>query len=221
MVWREGSLSGESRRAVIKIKALGMETVEPVLAYAPRVRVRDEAFEPLGAAIDKHQVVRFAYLKPGESAAAVRTVAPLALVQFQGRWHCCALDQETGERKTFLLRRIVSHVTTTGKSFEASTEDEAARGLRELEEVWSRHIASVRVESGTDAATRLHKQRGAGVGDDGALLLHYVDLNILADELAGYGPEVVVQSPAELVSAVRARLHAVAEAHGSTPAEGS
>ncbi|HNP16377.1 MAG TPA: WYL domain-containing protein, partial [Terrimesophilobacter sp.] len=32
MVWREGSLSDESRRAIIKLKALGMETVEPVLA---------------------------------------------------------------------------------------------------------------------------------------------------------------------------------------------
>ena len=214
MVWREGSLSGESRRAVIKLKALGMETIEPVLAYAPRVRVRDGAFEPLSTAIDKHQFVRFNYLKPGESEARVRTVAPLALIQFQGRWHCCALDPETGERKTFLLRRIASQVTTTGKTFEASTEDEAERGLRELDEVWSTHNAEVRVEAGTDAATRLHKQRGAGTTNDGTLLLHYVDLNILADELAGYGPEVLVVSPPELKTAVRNRLLEVAEAHG-------
>ncbi len=214
MVWREGSLSGESRRAVIKLKALGMETVEPVLAYAPRVRVRDDAFEPLSSAIDKHQSVRFAYLKPGESEAVVRTVAPLALVQFQGRWHCCALDSDTGERKTFLLRRIVSQVTTTGKSFEASSENEAERGLSELEDVWSRHAAEVRAEAGTDAATRLRKQRGAGTTSDGTLVLHYVDLNILADELAGYGPEVTVVSPPELVSAVLDRLHTVAVSHG-------
>ncbi len=216
MVWREGSLSGESRRAMIKLKALGMETVEPVLAYAPRVRVRDDAFEPLNAAIEKHQIVRFGYLKPGETEARVRTIAPLALVQFQGRWHCCARDPETKERKTFLLRRIVTQVTTTGKAFESDGEDEAARGLRELEDVWATHIAEVRVESGTDAAMRLHKQRGAGTTETGLLRLHYVDLNILADELAGFGPEVLVVSPPELVSAVVDRLQQVAALHGRT-----
>ncbi len=219
MVWREGSISGESRRAIIKLKSLGMETVEPVLAYAPRVRVREDSFEPLRTAIDKHQVVRFSYLKPGDSEAIVRTVAPLALVQFQGRWHCCALDSETGERKTFLLRRIVSQVATTGNSFDSPTDDEAERGLRELHELWLSRTAHVRVEAGTDAGTRLHKQRGAGTAPDGGLLLHYVDLNILADELAGYGPEVTVVSPPELVSAVRARLAAVAQAHRAGPME--
>lgn len=219
MVWREGSLSDESRRAIIKLKALGMETVEPVLAYAPRVRVRDAAFEPLRVAIDKHHIVRFGYLKPGESDAGVRTVAPLALVQFQGRWHCCAVEPDTGERKTFLLRRIVTEVSATGKSFAASTDDEAERGLRELDEVWASHLVQVRVEEGTDAATRLHKQRGAGMTKDGTLLLHYVDLNILADELTGYGPEVVVVSPPELVEAVRTRLSAVAAAHTGAAGE--
>ena len=41
MVWREGSISGESRRAIIKLRSLGVTTTEPVLSYAPRVRVRD------------------------------------------------------------------------------------------------------------------------------------------------------------------------------------
>jgi proteasome accessory factor B len=213
MVWREGSLSAESRRAMIKLKALGMETVEPVLAYEPHVRVREEAFEPLNTAIEKRHVVRFGYLKPGESDASVRTIAPLALVQFQGRWHCCAIDPESGERKTFLLRRIVTPVSATGATFAATDGDEAERGLRDLGEVWSSHTAEVVVVKGTDAATRLRKQRGAGVSENGNLLLHYVDLNILADELAGYGPEVIAVSPPELVIAVRQRLRAVAAAH--------
>ena len=219
MVWREGSLSSESRRAVIKIKALGVETVEPVLAYVPRVRVRDAAFEPLNTAIERRNVVRFDYLKPGESDAVVRTIEPLALIQFQGRWHCCALEPETGLRKTFLLRRIVSQVTTTGKSFEATTTDEAERGLRELDEVWSTHLAEVRVEPGTDAATRLHKKRGADSTEDGTLRLHYVDLNILADELASFGPEVVALSPPELVRAVRSRLDTIVGLHSNPAGE--
>ncbi|HEY9498196.1 MAG TPA: WYL domain-containing protein [Terrimesophilobacter sp.] len=216
MVWREGSLSGESRRAILKLKSLGIDTGEPVLGYAPRVRVRDAAFEPLSTALEKRQVVRFSYLKPGESSATVRTVAPLALLQFQGRWHLSAIEPDTGERKTFLLRRIVSQVTTTGTVVDPPEADEAERGLGELEEVWNRHVAEVQVEPDSDAATRLQKRRGAERSTSGALLLHFADVNIFADELSGYGPEVLVLSPPELRSAVRDRLLTTAAAHSGS-----
>ncbi|MEO7146627.1 MAG: WYL domain-containing protein, partial [Terrimesophilobacter sp.] len=118
MVWQEGSMSGESRRAVLKLRSLGMNTSEPVLGYLPRVRVRDESFEPLSSALEKNRVVRFSYLKPGENSATVREVQPLALLQFQGRWHLVAKEPGSTVRKTFLLRRIVSQVALTSKTGE-------------------------------------------------------------------------------------------------------
>jgi proteasome accessory factor B len=45
------------------------------------------------------------------------------------------------------------------------------------------------------------------------LQLHYVDLNILADELAGFGPEVLVVSPPELRDAVVSRLERTVRDH--------
>lgn len=215
MVWREGSMSGESRRAIIKLKSLDVETLEPVLAYAPRVRMRDNSFEPLSTAIDKNQTVRFDYLKPGETLASARTVTPLALIQFEGRWHCAAIEQQSGERRTFLLRRIVSNVTAAGKSTVTPAADEAARGLSELQEVWDSHLAEIIVQPASDAETRLSKRRGATATDDGRLSLHYVDINIFADELANYGPEVFVVAPTELARAVRDRLLLVASQHGT------
>jgi len=214
MVWREGSLSGESRRAIIKLRSLGVTTTEPVLGYAPRVRVRDAAFEPLSAALEKHLIVQFAYLKPGEGEPRLRTVAPLALVQHQGRWHLYADEPESGSTKTFLLRRIVSAITTTSKSFPPPAADQSERALAGLEEVWRRHTAVVEVEPGSDAATRLGKRRGTVAAASGALELHYSDANILADELASFGPEVLVLSPPELRDAVRDRLLRTAADHG-------
>lgn len=213
MVWREGAMSGESRRAIIKLKSLGVETVEPVLAYVPRVRVRDESFETLSSAIDKNQVVRFEYLKPGDTTTHVRTVAPLALIQFQGRWHCTAIDQDSGDRKTFLLRRIVSQVTTTGKIHAASSAHEAEVGLQELRDLWEKRVADIIVDPASDAETRLTKRRDAAETGEGRLALHYVDIDIFADELASFGPEVFVVAPPELASAVRDRLRIVAAAH--------
>ena len=69
-VWREASLSADSQRALTKLRALGIEPREPVIGYAPRLRVRDAAFEPLRQALDRRQTVRFRYFKPGEASAA-------------------------------------------------------------------------------------------------------------------------------------------------------
>jgi proteasome accessory factor B len=205
-VWREGSLSAESRRAMLKLRSLGVTPDEPVIGYAPRVRVRDAAFEPLTTALDRHHIVRFDYVKPGDLEARERHVIPLALVQHQGRWHLAAEEVATGARRTFLLRRIVGAVRTTSDTFPARTDDETARALAELEEVWNAHTALAEVEEGTDAAARLAKRRGARQLDDGRIELHYSDVNIFADELAGFGPEVLVLSPPDLRDAVRTRL---------------
>lgn len=201
MVWREGSLSGESRRALLKLRSLGVSADEPVIGYAPRVRLRDAAFEPLSAALERHLVVRFPYLKPGEDAAREREVVPLALVQYQGRWHLSAEEtgfgkQTAGEHKMFLLRRIVGAVTA-GATAPAPDDDQAALALASLEVIWERNIAEVEVSCDTDAATRLANRRGTeelSVTADGStrrLGLHYVDPAILADELAGDRKSVV------------------------------
>lgn len=227
MVWREGSLSGESRRALLKLRSLGVTADEPVLGYAPRVRLRDAAFEPLSAALEKHLIVRFLYLKPGEEEAREREVIPLALVQYQGRWHLSAEEvapasagaDSAGARKTYLLRRIVGPVEL-GRAAPARPGDHAAAALAGLDQVWEQGVAEVDVICDSDAATRLTNRRGteritvAGDSVETRLQLHYVDLNILADELAGFGPEVLVVSPPELRDAVVSRLERTERDHG-------
>jgi proteasome accessory factor B len=209
-VWREGSLSGESRRALLKLRSLGVTADEPLLGYAPRIRLRDAAFDPLDAAIRKGVRVRFQYLKPGEERATDRDVVPLALVQYQGRWHLSA--ERDGERRVYLLRRIVGPVTA-GKPATIPAGDLPAEALAGLEAVWERNVAELQVEPGSDAALRLANRDGAEVTGDRAVL-HFVDVNILADELSGFGPEVLVLSPPELRDAVVARLRGVVSAHG-------
>jgi proteasome accessory factor B len=214
MVWREGSLSGESRRALLKLRSLGVTPDEPVIGYAPRLRLRDAAFEPLSAALERRLVVRFPYLKPGDETAREREVVPLALVQYQGRWHLSAQEPDGG-RKVFLLRRIVGPITT-GAAADALEGDHTAEAIAGLEQTWKRGVAEVEIVPGSDAATRLANVRGSRLVGD-RITLHYVDLNILADELAGFGPEVVVLSPPELRAAVIARLERTSADHGGVP----
>jgi proteasome accessory factor B len=223
-VWREGSLSGESRRALLKLGSLGIEPDEPLLGYAPRARVRDTAFDPLTAALDRGVLVRFDYLKPGDASARTRLVAPYALVQWQGRWLLYGREPDADVSKNFLLSRIVSRVETTTRRFEHPGGDQAALALASLQGIWRDQVAEVRVRPGTDAATRLAKRRGAervGSGDGAVLRLHYSDLALLADELGGFGPEVEVLAPATLREAVRDRLVRVGSDHGAAAPAGA
>jgi proteasome accessory factor B len=203
-VWRQGSLSGESRRAILKLRSLGIESDEPVIGYAPRVRIRESSFEPLRQALEHQSVVAFPYLKPGESTAKTRTVAPLALVQHHGRWHLSAHDLTIDDGRTFLLSRIVGPVQSVQRTWTPpDTGGHAERSLNALDALWESQRAVIRVEPGTDAATRLAKR--ASAAEDGILELHYTDVDVLADELAAYGPEVLVESPQRLVNAVISR----------------
>ncbi|WP_078713615.1 helix-turn-helix transcriptional regulator [Agreia bicolorata] len=217
MVWREGSLSGESRRALLKLRSLGTEGSKQLVGYAPRIRTRDAAFGPLTDALDKAVLVRFSYLKPGEQNARERTVAPTAVVQHQGRWYLQAEDQQADAPRTFLLSRIVGPVVVTRtpapRPASATAGDDA---LAELDEIWSTQIARVSVRPGTDAESRLGKRRGSIRHTDGTIALHYTDLALLADDLATFGPEVVVISPPTLLDAVRNRLRAIVASHTDT-----
>ena len=217
-VWREGSLSAESRRAMTKLHALGIDSSEPVLGYSPSLRVRESSFEPLSKAMDHNQVVAFLYLKPGEAAARRRQVEPRAVVMHDGRWHLFGTDQDAAATRTYLLSRIVGPVVTIpGASFATHGEGQAQAALRELETLWTANLAVIAVEPGSDAAVRLSKRHtpGEGLTNTAAsgVHLHFTDLNVLADELAGYGPEVLVRSPASLREAVRSRLISVRDAH--------
>ena len=213
MVWREGSLSRGSQRALMKLRSLGIAPTEPVLGYAPRLRVRDAAFEPLNTALERRQTVTFQYLKPGETAATVRTLEPLAIVQHEGRWHLFAREAGTEVTKTFLLRRIVSEVRTTGAEYAAPSGDQAAIAIDELRQLAASRVATVEVAEGSDAQ-RLARRAGSRFTASGALELPYTDPAILADELAGFGPEVLVLSPPQLRDAVRERLQKVEALHG-------
>lgn len=216
IVWREGEFSADSSRALLKLRGIGAVASEPVLGYVPRLRLRDEAFEPLRSAIDRRRLVRFDYLKPGEQAPTTRTIEPLALFLFQGRWHCYSNDTDAGSRRTFLLRRITSRVTVSSLNFEPPAGDLASEALAELNELWQSRTARVTVEPDSDADLRLRKRRDT-TANGNELTLHYVDIDLLADELAAHGPEVRVTEPADLADRVQQRLRSIARTHTGRP----
>jgi proteasome accessory factor B len=213
-VWSEGSMSADARSGLRKIRALGIPVGEPIIGYSPRISLREPAFGPLQQAIELSRVVTFPYLKPGEESPRTRRVRPLALVEYEGRWHVFGVDLDAGADRTFLLTRIVGEVVLTRERFDPALRDGAGeRALAGLGEVASRNRALLEVNPGTEAALRLSRR---ALPADQGIRVPYVDVHVFADELASYGPEVRVVDPPELRDQVIARLETVRDVHGGT-----
>ena len=210
-VWSAGSASADAQAGVRKIRALGIDGDEPIIGFAPRITTGEPSFAPLQAAIEDSRVVVFDYLKPGDAASRRRRVQPLALVDYEARWHVFGIDLDAEGERMFLLSRIVGDVQTTRTRFDPALREGAGeKALAGLAEVAERNRALLEITPGTEAALRLGRRatpetQGFGV--------RYVDVDIFADELASYGPEVRVVEPESLRTAVIARLRAVIAAH--------
>lgn len=210
-VWSESSMSDEARSGLRKIRALGIPVDEPIIGYSPRISLRDPSFPALQRAIEHSRVVTFPYLKPGEAAPRLRRLQPLALVDYEARWHIFGIDLDAGADRTFLLSRIVGTVETLRESFDPALREGAGeRALAGLEEVAARNSALLEVNPGTEAALRLSRRSTPA---EQGIRVSFVDVHIFADELASYGPEVRVVEPADLREQVIARLERVRDVH--------
>ena len=210
-VWSGQSQSSDAQAALRKIRALGLDVDEPIIGVAPRITPRDPAFSTLYSANAESSVVTFTYVKPGDDVPRLRRVAPLALVEFEGRWHVFGIDLALESERTFLLSRIVGPVKITREQFDPQLREGAgARALAGLEDLARKNVAVLEVKEGSEAALRL-RRRGEVEGT--TVRLPFVDVHVLADELASYGPEVRVVSPEPLRAQVIARLERVIAAH--------
>ena len=200
-VWSEESLSGDAQAGVRKIRALGIDVDEPIIGFAPRITARDAAFAPLQGAIERSVAVAFDYLKPGEEAPRRRRVQPLALVEYEARWHVFGRDVDADGDRMFLLTRIVGDVVVDLRRLPAPSCARARASARSR--AWRRSPRRIPRCSRSRRAPR--PRCVSAVARQPAvqgIRLPYVDLHILADELASYGPEVRVVEPAPLRAAV-------------------
>ena len=212
-VWREGSLTERSRRALTKLRAFGHAVESSVIGFAPSIRTREAAHDPLADAIDRRRQVSFPYLKPGLAEPELRRVSPLALVNHEGRWHLHAHDEAADAPRTFLLRRIVGTVRAEDAPARAPRPDEAALAQAELQQLFERTTATVVARPGSEADVVLRNRAGTVVEGE-ALIVRTTDLAVLADELAAFGADVRVEGPESVREAVLARWREVVRAHG-------
>ncbi len=217
--WAQASLAGEAAQALRKLRAAGVERdVDGLVGIEPRLRTSEPAFDAVKDAVVRRVPVRFEYRRPESPDAATRHVRPWSLISWHGRWYLTAFDVDRDASRVFRLSRITGPVRTVGRpgAFEVPEDHEPQVMVeRSTRPSIAPSPAVLRVRQGSGRTLRLRARTVGEVDDTWSLLdLDYTDLEGFAEEVAGYGPTVVVEQPPELVDAVVGRLRAVLDAHG-------
>jgi predicted DNA-binding transcriptional regulator YafY len=192
------AVSGDEQHATPEIAAATL--------LQPRVRTGDPAFAPLYAAVRARRAVSFGYRKDPTAPAEPRQLQPWGLVSFRGRWYVIGYDEKRGERRTFRLSRITGQVKSVGRAGAVRPPvgvDLLAEVAASVERPADR-VATVRIRSGRAAGLRrtaLTAQEAPDAQGWDRVTLPLGHLWDTARRIAGHGPDVVVEEPADLVDA--------------------
>ncbi len=180
----------------------------PFVQPEPRRPLGLEHLRPLLHAARAGQVVEFDYLKHWHDHPQRRTVGPLLLREFRGRWYLLGSMEGSGRLACFGLDRI-RHLAATGRPFAAPpgfdpathfahafgitrpTSGEAPQEIRlRFAPVQGRYALSYPLHA--SQTTLLANEQEI------QLRLFVYDTHDLRMELLSYGPEVEVLAPASL-----------------------
>jgi proteasome accessory factor B len=220
-LWESAQLAGAAHSALVKLKAAGIDVdTARSIPLQPRLDAGEPAFEPIYAAARDRRELTFDYQRPDEDAPARRRVQPWGVVAWHGRWYLVGLDLDRGAERVFRLSRVVGTPKATG----AAGAFEPPSGLDLAHVVAGQvggeeQLAVVRARPGTAIGLRRHATPlgpadDGGDGPDDRLQLRTTELGRLADQIAAYGPDVMVEAPTELRAAVIERLTRLAAMGG-------
>lgn len=220
--WTHATMAGSAATAWRKVAAGDEVSSDPFVGLEPRLGASEPAFDALKDAVLSMSAVRFDYARPGAGEARTRRVEPWYLTAWHGRWYLVGHDLDREAPRVFRLTRITSSVAVTGEPVTQPVPDDVDPvSMIAATEPGGRRSSRATLRVRTDSGHAL-RRRARGVETIDAqwdrVRLEHTDLGGLAGEIAGHGPDVVVEEPAELRDAVRERLRDVLAAHEGTPA---
>lgn len=213
--WVGGSLSTAASRGITKLRAMGaIGEDSDIVGIAPRIQASDPSFRDLNNAISDHQVVNFDYRNPKTGEILTRTLQPWLLQKIAGQWLVMGFDELRNEPRNFMLRRIVSKVSTARptRNFTAPSLEQIAATVGELDGLAQKQVAKIQVNRDSEAWFRYELDL-LGNGSSDEVSIHYHDIYVLAEELREYAGEITVLKPEALIQLVRAGFEKVANDH--------
>jgi len=215
-VWQHAGLASATSNALVKLKAAGVDVDRTALdVVRPQISVEEPCFEAFWDATVSRTPVRFEYRSPSATAAAERHLQPWGVVSYRGRWYVVGMDTDRGAERLFRLSRVQGPVRRAGRpgSFDVPEGTDVHALAKSLAPEEATRTSKVRVRKGAALGLRRHaRECDAGEAPEGwqVLEIPYGRTEALADEVLGYGADVVVEEPPELRNLVVDRLRAAA-----------
>jgi proteasome accessory factor B len=212
-LWQSAQLAGAAQSALVKLRAAGVDVDQTRgIPIQPRLDAGEPAFEPCYAAARDRRVLTFDYRRPDAEKASRRRVQPWGVVAWHGHWYLVGHDLDRQAPRVFRLSRVTGTPRASGPAgaFEPPADLDLAAVVAG-QETREEHLAIVRARPGTAIGLRRHAEP-LGPAEDGSggyedrLQLRTTELWGLADQLAAYGPDVLVEAPQQLRAAVVERL---------------
>ena len=210
-VWAQASLAGPASRALLKLKAAGVEPDDSsMIGLEPRVRTSEPSFPAMYEAARDRRPVTFPYRTPEQAEPVTRHLEPWGVVYRRGRWYVAGFDRDRGAERVFRLSRVAGPVRQVGKPGEVvvpeGTDLRVMVAAYDRPELRGEAVLRVRVGAGHVLRQRATSSEPSSVDGWDCLTVAYGDLEQLAADVAGHGATVIAESPPELRTAVQDRL---------------
>lgn len=216
-VWEHARLAEATTEGVRKLAAAGQPVdVGALDLVEPRLGAEEPAFDVFWDATQERCEVEFDYQRPGEQPQT-RRIQPWGVVRFSGRWYAVGHDLDRGAERVFRLSRVQGEARRVG----GPRAYEIPPGL-DIREMTRRFVPAtaaepvtllVRNDSGHGLRRAASSTEPGVTGPDATAGWDRIVLDRggidLAGEVLAHGPDVYVESPAELREAVVERLRAV------------
>jgi proteasome accessory factor B len=215
--WAHASLAGPAAQALRKLKAAAdiERDHESLIGIEPRLGTSEPAFDAVKNAVLMQREIAFSYRTGGEGETRERRVQPWGMASWHGRWYLTGFDLDRAAPRVFRLSRIAGAVRATGRpaGYDVPPGHRARDMIRTQVGEQAPATATVRARSGRGQALRRRASSSREEAGWTVLDVTFTDPYSFADEVAGYGADVLVESPAEVRDLVVQKLRAAAAAH--------
>lgn len=212
-VWQHARLAAATSQALRKLRAGGVEVDESTLAMLePALGSVEPQFDALLDAIVDHHPIAFDYRAPNAAEPVRRRLDPWGIASWHGHWYLVGHDQDRDAPRMFRVSRMVGDVEQIGQP--GSVVPPADLNVRELVSSLAperpHSTATVLVREGRGGPLR-RRSTSSEPADEGwrRLKVPYASGASLAEELLGFGPDVIVEDPPELRESVVRRLQSL------------
>jgi proteasome accessory factor B len=216
-VWQHAGLAAATSDALVKLKAAGVSVDRAALdVVQPQLGADEPTFEPFWEAVRTRTPVTFDYRRSDSPVATERHLQPWGVVSFRGRWYVVGHDVDREDVRLFRLSRVEGEVRLAKRagSYEIPEGTDIRSLSRTLVPQPSDRPAVLQVRQGAGHGLRRRGRPAEGMAPEGWDLVEveFAGVGAFADEVIGYGADVVVVSPSEVREAVWSTLAELAGA---------